>query len=195
MLLNGSGAAFAYFFRLKTELKKTIGRRSATSTWITHGNSAIHGRGVYARTMIPEGTRVIEYTGERITKAEAVRRDAQRIERARRGGDASVYIFNVNQRHDLDGRMQRNVARLINHSCQPNCRSEKVAGRIWIVSLREIAEGAELTFDYGFPFSEWRMHPCRCGVGKCAGFIVSSAQRWRLKKIPLRERRSARAAA
>lgn len=136
---------------------------------------------------------MIEYTGEHITKAEAARRDKQRVERARRGGDASVYIFSVNKRHDLDGRTRRNVARLINHSCEPNCRSEKIAGRIWIVALREIAEGTELTFDYGFAFSEWRSHPCRCGSRKCAGFIVSSAQRWRLKKIPLAERRRARA--
>ena len=50
------------------------------------------------------------------------------------------------------------------------------------------------TFDYGFAFKEWRQHPCRCGSKRCAGFIVNSAQRWRLKKIPRAERVAARAA-
>ena len=47
----------------------------------------------------------------------------------------------------------------------------------------------ELTFDYGFPYSEWRSHPCRCGAKRCVGFIVNKAQRWRVRKI-LRGRKS-----
>ncbi len=156
--------------------------------WVTHGQSAIHGRGVYARETIPDGTRVIEYTGERITKAEAVRREAQRLARGRKGGDDCVYIFNLNRRHDLDGRTRRNVARLINHSCAPNCRVEVICGRIWIIARREIPAGAELTFDYGFSFTEWPKHPCHCGSRRCAGFIVNSGQRWRLRRIPRAER-------
>ena len=179
--------------RLKTKraIKKPL--RAAPSRWITHGQSAIHGRGVYARELIPDGTRVIEYTGERITKAEAERREAQRLARGRRGGDDCVYIFELNARHDLDGRTRRNVARLINHACTPNCRADNIGGRIWIIARREIAAGEELTFDYGFAFNEWRQHPCRCGSKRCAGFIVNSAQRWRLKKIPRAERVAARA--
>jgi SET domain-containing protein len=168
--------------------------RSLASGWVEHGNSTIHGRGVYARRTIPDGTPVIEYTGERITKAESQRRERQRLARLRRGGDGSVYIFDLNQRHDLDGRTRRNVARLINHSCAPNCRIEVVRGRVWIVARREISAGAELTFDYGFSFTEWRLHPCRCGAARCAGFIVGSAQRWRLRRIPRAVRAAARAA-
>ncbi|MEO5958453.1 MAG: SET domain-containing protein-lysine N-methyltransferase [Opitutaceae bacterium] len=159
-----------------------------SSAWIVHGRSAIHGRGVYARTTIPDGARVIEYTGERITKAEAARRETQRLARQRRGGDDCVYIFNLNRRHDLDGRMRRNVARLINHSCAPNCRAEVIRGRVWIVARREIPAGEELTFDYGFSFTEWRRHPCRCGAKRCPGFIVGAGQRWRLRRIPRAER-------
>ena len=162
--------------------------RTPASAWIIHGQSAIHGRGVYARTTIPDGTRVIEYTGERITKPEALRREAQRLARQRNGGDDSVYIFSLNRRHDLDGRTRRNVARLINHSCAPNCRAETIRGRIWIIARREIPAGEELTFDYGFSFAEWRRHPCRCGGPRCPGFIVGSGQRWRLRRIPRSER-------
>jgi len=146
-------------------------------------NSAIHGRGVYAREPIALGATIVEYTGEKITKAEAHTRELARLARARRGADASVYIFSLNQRYDLDGRTRRNPARLINHSCKPNCEAQTIRGHIWILARRDIDEGEELTFDYGFPFSEWRQHPCRCGAPDCPGYIVSSWQRWRLRRV------------
>jgi uncharacterized protein len=167
--------------------------RSAPSIWITSRRSAIHGRGVYARRAIPDGTRVIEYTGERITKAEAARREAQRLVRQERGLDASVYVFELNARHDLDGRTHRNVARLINHSCAPNCRVEVLRGKVWIIARRDIAKGEEITFDYGFKFGEWRNHVCLCGAPRCAGFIVAKDQRWRVRRIPRAERALVRA--
>lgn len=155
---------------------------TATNPWIEVITSAIHGRGVRAAQPIPAGTRIIEYTGERITKAEAARREDERVKRARRGGDGSVYIFTLNKRYDLDGRTRRNPARLINHSCAPNCEAQQIRGRIWIVARRDIAAEEELTFDYGFPLSEWALHPCRCGAPRCPGYIVSSWQRWRLRR-------------
>lgn len=169
--------------------------RTTVSDWVRAANSAIHGRGVYARTDIPDGTKIIEYTGERITKVESLRRDEERLARLKAGGDGSVYIFTLNAKHDIDGRTHKNIARLINHSCAPNCHSEIVRGRIWIVARRDIAEGEELTFDYGFPFVEWRLHPCRCGTKRCPGFIVGNHQRWRLRKVPRGERARVRAAA
>ena len=166
---------------------------TAASSWIFSRRSAIHGYGVYARRAIPDGTRVVEYTGERITKAVAAQREAQRLARQRRGLDDCVYIFELNARHDLDGRNRRNVARLINHSCAPNCRVDVRRGRIWIVARRDIAAGEELTFDYGFKFSEWRHHACVCGGTTCAGFIVAKDQRWRLRRVPRAERAQVRA--
>src|SRR5882762_9333327 len=127
---------------------KTARAPSSFSPWVRRGQSAIHGRGVYAGKPIPSGTRVIEYVGERITKAESHRREAARLDRQRRGLDGCVYIFDLNRRHDLDGRLRRNTARLINHSCEPNCRSEVIRGRIWIIAERDIATDEELTFDY-----------------------------------------------
>lgn len=145
--------------------------------------SGIHGRGVYATEAITAGTRLIEYVGERITKPEALRREDERLARQRRGGDGSVYIFELNQRHDLDGRSRRNPARLINHSCNPNCLADTVRGRVWIVAKRDLAAGEELTFDYGFSYKEWRLHPCRCGAPGCVGYIVNAGQRWRLRRL------------
>lgn len=157
------------------------------SPWIQSGASAIHGRGLYASQPIPRGTRIIEYIGEKITKAESRRRERERIARLHTGGDGTVTIFELNQRYDLDGRTPGNLACLINHSCAPNCRAENLRGHIWIIADRDLAAGEELTFDYGFPFGEWRLHPCRCGARECPGFIVNQYQRWRLRRI-LRQR-------
>jgi SET domain-containing protein len=146
------------------------------------GRSGVHGWGVFARDFIPQGERLIEYVGERITKAEALRRDEARRARLAAGGDGCVYIFEVTQRHDIDGDVPWNPARRINHSCAPNCESEDDRGRIWIVALRDIAPGEELTYDYGFSLSEGRNHRCRCGAAECVGFIVAKGQRWRLRR-------------
>ncbi len=163
-------------------------RKTATNPWIRIKGSAIHGRGVYAAQPIPSGTRIVEYVGERITKAEAARREAERLRRVERGEAASVYVFTLNRRHDLDGDTPANPARWINHSCAPNCEARTIRGRIWIVARRDLERGEELTYDYHFPLAEWPLHPCRCGAPRCPGYIVSSWQRWRLRRH-LRNRR------
>jgi uncharacterized protein len=160
-----------------------------SKTWVRRGQSPVHGYGLYARRPIPVGTRIIEYVGERITKAEAERRDAERLMRLAAGGDGCVYIFELNQRHDIDGNVRWNEARRINHSCAPNCEPKVIRGRIWIVALRDIAADEELSYDYGFDYSEWRSHPCRCGTPACAGFIVGQGLRWRVRRITGQGRR------
>ena len=149
---------------------------------IRRARSPIHGDGVYARVAIPAGYVIIEYKGERITKAESARREAKRLERVRRGEACSTMTFRLNQRYDIDPRRHGNMSRYINHSCAPNCRAEKKRGRIWIVAARDIAEGEEVSFDYGFRFRHWAANPCRCGAPKCPGYIVAEDQRWRLRR-------------
>ena len=167
--------------------------RPTRSPWAALRSSDIHGRGLYASKAIPQGTKIIEYLGERITKLESDRREKIRQEHARRGtDDGCVYVFELNKRHDLDGSMAWNTARLINHSCAGNCESQNIRGHIWMVALRDIAAGEELTFDYGFGMDNWRAHPCRCGTAKCAGFIVAKTQRWRVRKLLKAEARANR---
>jgi len=145
--------------------------------------SGLHGVGVFARDFIPQGERVLEYIGERITKAEAARREERRQARAAAGAtDACVYIFELNRTFDLDGDVPGNPARRINHSCAPNCEAQSDGRRVWIVAARDIAPDEEITFDYGFRLSDARRHPCRCGAPECAGFIVAKSQRWRLRQ-------------
>jgi SET domain-containing protein len=145
--------------------------------------SGIHNRGVFAARSIRKGERVIEYLGERISKAESERRARARIAEATRDGGGAVYIFTLNRRFDIDGNVEWNPARLINHSCHPNCEARIVRGRIWIVARRAIREGVELSYDYGFDLDSWQDHPCLCGTRKCAGFIVASRHRGRLRRI------------
>lgn len=161
---------------------KTASRRGRLPREVRAGRSGVHGRGLFAADFIPKDARVIEYVGERITKAEAERREEKRLRRLAAGGDGCVYVFELNRRHDIDGAVAWNPARRINHSCAPNCETQNIRGRIWVVALRDIAPGEELSYDYGFGFSEWREHPCRCGAENCAGYIVQSAQRWRVRR-------------
>ena len=93
-----------------------------------------------------------------------------------------VYIFELNQRYDIDGDVAWNLARRINHSCGPNCETQNIRGHIWVVACRDIASGEELTYDYGFSYTEWRDHPCRCGATECVGHIINAAQRWRVRR-------------
>lgn len=146
------------------------------------GRSGVHGFGVFARDFIPQHERLIEYVGERITKREAERREAARLARKAAGQDGCVYVFEMTSRHDIDGDVPWNPARHINHSCAPNCEVQSSRGRIWIVAVRDIAPGEELTYDYGFDYAEAWDHPCRCGAPECAGYIVERAQRWRVRR-------------
>jgi len=156
--------------------------RPAPSRLIQRRRSRISGTGVFARVVIPAGTSIIEYRGERITKAESHRREAERLRRLQRGQACSTFIFYLNKRYDLDGRRGGNISRFINHSCDPNCRAEQHRGRIWIVALRDIAAGEEISFDYGFPLAIWAGNPCLCGTRRCPGYIVAAGQRWRLRQ-------------
>jgi SET domain-containing protein len=126
--------------------------------------SSIHGLGGFARVDVAEGTRVIEYLGERITKQESLRRCQ----------DDNVFIFTVNNEFDLDGSVEWNPARLLNHSCSPNCEAQCVDDRIWIVAVRLIRAGEEVTFDYGYDLEHYGDHPCHCGARDCLRYIVSS---------------------
>ena len=157
-------------------------RRMKLPANIRLARSGVHGHGLFARDFIAQGERILEYVGERITKAEALRRDEARRARAAAGGDACVYLFETDGRHDIDGDVPWNPARRINHSCAPNCESEEDRGRIWIVAKRDIAPGEELGCDYGFPLAEGREHPCHCGAEECVGFIVHRRQRWRFRR-------------
>lgn len=152
-------------------------------------NSIIHGRGLFAARDITEGERVIEYLGEKITKAESNRRGLARMEQAKIDGGGSVYIFELNKRYDIDGDVDWNPAKYCNHSCEPNCEVQNIRGHLWQIALRDIDAGEELTYDYGYDIEHFLDHPCLCGKEKCIGYIVRADQRKQLKKLLRKNKR------
>ena len=132
--------------------------------WVEFQDSPIHGCGGFARRAIPAGTLVIEYVGRRIDKAESLRQCELE----------NPFIFTLDDEFDLDGNVDWNPARHINHSCAPNCEAENLEGKIWLVALRTIAPGEELTFNYGFDLVDYQDHPCHCGSPDCVGFMVAA---------------------
>ena len=161
---------------------KTMPQASSKRLWIVK-RSSIHNRGIFAKHDIPNDTPIIEYVGEKITKAESRRRGDALMEKSKKTGCAAVYVFTLNSRYDIDGGKGRNPARYINHSCDPNCEAYIIRGRIWIYSLREIKAGEELTYNYGFDADTWDDHPCRCGSKRCIGYIVEEKQWPKLLRI------------
>jgi SET domain-containing protein len=125
--------------------------------------SPIHGTGAFAKAAIPTGTRILEYVGERISKAESLRRCEGNNE----------CIFALNSEQDLDGDVVWNPARFINHSCKPNCEARMESERIWVVARRDIQAGEEITFNYGYDLEDYQDYPCRCGFLNCVGYIVA----------------------
>ncbi len=144
--------------------------------------SGIHGSGVCATRFIPKETQIIEYLGEWIDKRESERRGQAQHAKSLDSGDAAVYIFTLSKNYDIDGNVPWNTARLINHSCSPNCEAWIIGRKIFIYSLRDIQPGEELAFDYGFDVECYEDHPCRCGAENCVGYIVSRSQWDELKK-------------
>ena len=80
-----------------------------------------------------------------------------------------------------------NKARLINHSCNPNCEVlDESKSEIWITATTNIKKNEELSYDYGFSFDcNYKDHICKCGSKNCVGFIVREGSRWRLKKFKI----------
>jgi hypothetical protein len=138
--------------------------------------SAIQGRGVHSSRPIRKGSWIVEYTGERITHAEAdLRYDERHMDRHH------TFLFTLDQDTCIDAAVGGNEARFINHSCDPNCETvyASAEGEIWIVSMRDIAPGEELTYDYGYTLDDesveeaLRRYPCFCRTEKCRGTILN----------------------
>lgn len=137
--------------------------------------SSIHNAGLFAGEDIAKGTRIIEYVGEKISGKEADRRiDAQYDNHRKDKVNGAVYMFELNLRYWIDGNVPYNTARHINHSCSPNAETDIIRGRIWIIAIKDIKKGEEITYNYGYDLNEdFKNHPCLCGASNCVGYIVN----------------------
>ena len=146
-------------------VKKTSAGTSPAQTKeaIEFRDSGIHGMGGFALCKIKKGMAIIEYVGEKITKAEAAVRVAA----------DNPFIFCLDDEFDVDGDMTWNPARFLNHSCEPNAEAEIFGDQIWIMALHTIQPGEEITFNYSYDLENYEEHPCRCGAAQCVGYMVA----------------------
>jgi len=127
-----------------------------------------------------------------VDKKESDRRADKVIDEAEKDNARGfVYIFELSRKYDIDGYPKYNTARYINHSCDPNCEIHIIQGRIWIVAMRGIKKGEELTYDYGYEFEDFEDHECKCGAENCVGYIVAEEFRAKVRKALKRNRASA----
>ena len=109
---------------------------------------------------------VIEYVGEIVSNRLADYREEQ----YELCGIGSSYLFRLNHESVIDATKKGNIARFMNHSCDPNCTAKLIdyegATKIAVYALRPIAVGEEITYDYKFPYEEDKI-PCFCKSPKC----------------------------
>lgn len=136
--------------------------------------SRIHGRGVFARRLIPKGTRIIEYRGKRIPYSLA-----SELYPDEEGVPTHTFLFELDDDMVIDAGQRGNAARWINHSCAPNCEAVDDGGRIYIEAIRTIRPGEELGYDYNITLEE-RHSPaekkrwaCLCGAKHCRRTLLA----------------------
>jgi hypothetical protein len=132
--------------------------------------SGVHGHGVYALKKISQGARIIEYTGERVSWENA-------------SGDsesAHTFLFGLENGKDvIDGEINGNEARWINHSCMPNCEARERKGQVFIYAIRNLQPGQELSYDYALEVDEPRTkelekeYECHCGSPQCRDTMLA----------------------
>ena len=138
--------------------------------------SNIDKRGLCASKNISAGSRIIEYIGKIISNKEVDKNP-------KFDNTKDIYLFDINNRLSLDGDYKWNTARLINHSCNPNCEVEGKGSKLWITAIKDIKKDEELSYDYGFSYdSDYKQFPCKCRSKNCVGYIVREGSRWRINK-------------
>jgi SET domain-containing protein len=127
------------------------------------GRSGIHAIGVFAEADIPRGAKIIEYTGERLTAAEAADRYRHNWKPQK-----PFYLLKVSPNCIIDAEFRGSGAERINHSCDANVLKRIIRRRAFFFAKKSIAAGTELTLDYN-------LHPtmphykCACGSANCRG--------------------------
>ena len=129
-------------------------------TRILHARFAVRksrpgvGQGLFATDILNKGDFILEYAGKKIPT-----RVADSL--------SSRYLFEIDRKWTIDGSKRSNIARYINHSCEPNCEGELHGGRILIYATRNIVRGEELTINYGEEYFNEFIRPIGCKCEKC----------------------------
>ncbi|KNC81387.1 hypothetical protein SARC_06292 [Sphaeroforma arctica JP610] len=128
--------------------------------------------GLGSKSELKAGQLVIEYVGE-VIDTQTVQ---QRLAQAKETGCDDFYMLGMDNQLYIDAQFKGNLARFMNHSCDPNCETQKwrVNGeiRIGIFAMKDIRKDEELTFNYQFDtFGNEASKVCRCESANCSGFL------------------------
>ncbi|XP_047447192.1 histone-lysine N-methyltransferase NSD3 isoform X3 [Mugil cephalus] len=152
---NCENQCFSKRLYAETEVVKTDGR----------------GWGLRTNQALRKGDFVTEYVGEVIDSEEC----QQRIKRAHENHVTNFYMLTLTKDRVIDAGPKGNSSRFMNHSCSPNCETQKwtVNGdvRIGLFTLCDIESGTELTFNYNLHCVGNRRTSCHCGSDNCSGFL------------------------
>ncbi|XP_001964347.3 histone-lysine N-methyltransferase SETD1 isoform X1 [Drosophila ananassae] len=132
--------------------------------------SAIHDWGLFAMEPIAADEMVIEYVGQMIRPVVADLRESK----YEAIGIGSSYLFRIDMETIIDATKCGNLARFINHSCNPNCYAKVITieseKKIVIYSKQPIGINEEITYDYKFPLEDEKI-PCLCAAQGCRGTL------------------------
>ncbi|TMS21206.1 Histone-lysine N-methyltransferase NSD2 [Larimichthys crocea] len=129
------------------------------------------GWGLVSLRDIKKGEFVNEYIGELIDEEEC----RARIKFAQENNITDFYMLTIDKDRIIDAGPKGNYSRFMNHSCQPNCETQKwtVNGdtRVGLFAVCDIPVGTELTFNYNLDCLGNEKTVCRCGAPNCSGFL------------------------
>ncbi len=160
----------------RAQAKTTAAGKAARRTQVR--NSEVHGKGVFAMQNIAVGELIMEYAGEVISWAEALRRHPHDP-----SNPQHTFYFHIDDTHVIDGKFGGNSSRWINHACEPNCEADETDGRVFIRALHDIAAGQELSFDYGLIIDDRHTaklkaeYACWCNAKTCRGTMLAPKRR------------------
>ncbi|KAG9263388.1 histone-lysine N-methyltransferase NSD3 [Astyanax mexicanus] len=129
------------------------------------------GWGLKTKQDLKKGDFIMEYVGELIDLEEC----RQRISHANKNHITNFYMLTLTKDRVIDAGPKGNLSRFMNHSCSPNCETQKwtVNGdiRIGLFTLCDIAADTELTFNYNLDCLGNGRTSCHCGAENCSGFL------------------------
>uniref|UniRef100_A0A3Q3JDH5 [histone H3]-lysine(36) N-trimethyltransferase n=1 Tax=Monopterus albus TaxID=43700 RepID=A0A3Q3JDH5_MONAL len=129
------------------------------------------GWGLRAAKDLALNTFVLEYCGEVLDHKEF----KTRVKEYARNKNIHYYFMSLKNNEIIDATLKGNCSRFMNHSCEPNCETQKwtVNGqlRVGFFTTKAVTAGTELTFDYQFQRYGKEAQKCFCGAPSCRGFL------------------------
>uniref|UniRef100_A0A8C9BA53 [histone H3]-lysine(36) N-trimethyltransferase n=1 Tax=Phocoena sinus TaxID=42100 RepID=A0A8C9BA53_PHOSS len=129
------------------------------------------GWGLRAAKDLPSNTFVLEYCGEVLDHKEF----KAQVKEYARNKNIPYYFMALKNDEIIDATQKGNCSRFMNHSCEPNCETQKwtVNGqlRVGIFTTKLVPSGSELTFDYQFQRYGKEGQKCFCGSANCRGYL------------------------